>query len=73
MKRVSAKLLEAAMFTLLLVGCVVSVGQATAKAQVEGDTPLCHGLACYDGSDCGSKCFCNRPSGTCYADQALEQ
>jgi hypothetical protein len=26
----------------------------------------CDGLQCYDGSDCGTACFCNRPSGYCY-------
>jgi hypothetical protein len=32
----------------------------------------CAGLACIDGSDCGSACFCNRPSQTCYKDGELE-
>lgn len=73
MKKLSAKLLEAAMFTLLVAACLVSAGQMTAKAQVDGEVPLCHGLECWDASDCGSKCFCNRPSSTCYSDQELEQ
>lgn len=23
------------------------------------DTPMCDGLACFDASDCGTKCICN--------------
>lgn len=74
MKKLSVKLLEAAMFVSLVVGCVVSASQVTAKAQIiEEETPVCHGLTCWDVSDCGSKCFCNRPSSTCYSDQEVEQ
>jgi hypothetical protein len=71
--------MEVAMLLLLVVACIGSVGQLTAQAQVTpvlpGDgenAPACAGLMCYDGSDCGSKCFCNRPSATCISD-AMEQ
>ena len=65
MKRVSTKMLEVVMFAALVVTCLVSAGQIGASAQ---SAPNCHGLQCSDGSDCGSKCFCNRPSNQCYAD-----
>jgi len=57
---------------LLLAACVVSAGQLSASAQSDiivdsgGGGGWCAGLTCIDGSDCGSACFCNRPSQTCY-------
>jgi hypothetical protein len=66
MKRLRARLAEVVVFTLLVGACVASAAQVTVRAS---DPPACAGLACYDGSDCGSKCFCNRPSSTCYSDQ----
>lgn len=32
------------------------------------NVPACAGQACIDGSDCGSACYCNRPSGFCFKD-----
>lgn len=34
--------------------------------------PVCDGLECWDASDCGSKCFCNRPSGHCFEDSSID-
>jgi hypothetical protein len=71
MKKVSSRLMELAMLLVLGAACVGAVGQLTARAQIapiegDGSSPACAGLSCYDGSDCGSKCFCNRPSSTCF-------
>jgi hypothetical protein len=71
MKTFTKRLTEVFAVTILLTACVVSAGQLTARAQIASE-PACAGLSCYDGSDCGSKCFCNRPSSTCYSD-ALDQ
>lgn len=50
----------------LLVGCsAVSLGQLNVTAKAAP----CEGLACTEQQDCGSKCFCNRPSGFCYLDE----
>lgn len=72
MKKLSAKLTEFAMLVVLVAGCIGTVGQLTAQAQDQPILPgggggACAGLACYDGSDCGPNCFCNRPSSACYA------
>lgn len=66
MKRISVRLLEVSMFVALASGCLVSVGQIGVGAQA--DPPACAGLSCSAQQDCGSKCFCNRPSTTCYQD-----
>lgn len=72
MKLLTKRLTELLAVVLLLTACVISAGQLTARAQVGGETPACAGLSCYDGSDCGSKCFCNRPSSTCYDDTLIQ-
>lgn len=72
MKTLVARTKEAFAVMLLVVACVVSAGQLSANAQ--SDIPIdtggggCAGLECYDKSDCGSACFCNRPSGYCFKD-----
>lgn len=65
MKRISIRLLEVTMFAALVAASVISFGQIRAGAQ---STPACAGLSCSEQQDCGSKCFCNRPSTTCYQD-----
>ena len=53
----------------LLAGCsAISLGQLNATAKAAA----CEGLACTAQEDCGTKCFCNRPSGFCYLDQEGE-
>jgi hypothetical protein len=66
MKTLRTRLVEFVMFALLVTFCAISAGQSMVKAS--NIPPACAGLSCYDGSDCGSKCFCNRPSSTCYDD-----
>jgi hypothetical protein len=61
MERIRRNMLEFFLLALLVVSSVFSIGQLSAQAQ----EPNCSGLACSDGSDCGTKCFCNRPVGTC--------
>ncbi len=56
--------LELLMVVLLMVTTAVTFGQLTAKAQ--RDPGACGGLDCTAQEDCGSKCFCNRPTGKCY-------
>ena len=63
MVRIRRNMLELFLLALLVVSSVFSIGQLSAQAQDKD--PNCAGLACYDGSDCGTKCFCNRPVGTC--------
>ena len=70
MKTLTKRMTEVFAVALLLVGCAVSADQLMTK--VQANEPACAGLMCYDGSDCGSKCFCNRPSSTCISD-ALDQ
>lgn len=65
MKTLTKRLTEVLAVVMLFTACVVSAGQLTVKAS---DTPACDGLECWDASDCGTKCFCNRPSGYCFAD-----
>lgn len=62
MKIRTSRILEAVMFVLLLVTSVAAVGQISAEANVKP----CEGLSCNSGSDCGTSCFCNTPSTTCY-------
>lgn len=64
MKTTTSRVLEAAMFVLLLVTSVFATGQVLVKAN---EAP-CEGLACRQASDCGRKCFCNGPSTTCFLD-----
>jgi hypothetical protein len=65
MVRIRRNMLELFLLGLLAVSSVFSIGQLTAQAQDPSKDPACAGLMCYDGSDCGTKCFCNRPSATC--------
>lgn len=68
MKNLTKRLTEVFAVALLLTACVVSAGQLTTTARASEAPPACAGLTCWDASDCGSKCFCNRPSSTCYSD-----
>jgi len=69
MKTLARRVKEAFAVVVLLAACVVSAGQLSAKAQLAPDPGGgCAGLTCVDKSDCGSACFCNRPSQTCYKD-----
>ena len=65
MVRIRRNVLELFLLGLLAVSSVFSIGQLRAQAQDPGKDPNCKGLACYDGSDCGTKCSCNRSIGTC--------
>lgn len=40
-------------------------------AMAQTQPPACVSLACTAQEDCGSKCFCNRPSGGCFADDLI--
>lgn len=53
---------------LLLAGALAITALFGAQQLAFADPPVCDGLACTAPSDCGSKCFCNRPSGHCYVD-----
>lgn len=64
MTRIGRHMLELTMLALLVVSSAVSLGQLNARAEAAP----CEGLACTEQQDCGSKCFCNRPSGFCYLD-----
>jgi hypothetical protein len=66
MVRIRRNVLELFLLALLVVSSAFSIGQLNAQAQ--DSDPNCKGLACTDGSDCGTKCFCNRPVGTCIVD-----
>jgi hypothetical protein len=74
MKTLAKRIKEAFAVVLLITACVVSAGQLSASAQSVividpgGGGAGCAGLGCVDKSDCGSACFCNRPSQTCYKD-----
>jgi hypothetical protein len=73
MKTLARRVKEAFAVMVLLAACIVSAGQLSAEAQVApgtgpGGGDGCAGLTCVDKSDCGSACFCNRPSQTCYKD-----
>jgi hypothetical protein len=63
MKTFRGVLLELVVLAVLVTTCALSFGQLTVRAAA------CEGLACTAQEDCGSKCFCNRPSGFCYLDQ----
>lgn len=65
------KLLQTVVLFLMVSSIVASVGQLTVSAQDPPGPPNCAGLPCWDGSDCGSKCFCNRPLATCFEDKIL--
>ncbi len=74
MKTLTGKLKEAFAVFVLLTACVVSAGQLSASASVDTlPGGGCAGLTCIDKSDCGSACFCNRPSQTCYKDGEADQ
>jgi hypothetical protein len=71
MKTLAKRIKEAFAVVLLITACVVSAGQLSASAQsviIDPGGGGCAGLGCVDKSDCGSACFCNRPSQTCYKD-----
>lgn len=73
MKTLTTRIKEVFAVMLLVTACVVSAGQLSASANSEividpGGGGGCAGLGCVDKSDCGSACFCNRPSQTCYKD-----
>jgi hypothetical protein len=71
MKGKVMKLLQTVVLFLMVSSIVASIGQLTVSAQDPLQSP-CVGLPCWDGSDCGTKCFCNRPTGTCVADTILD-
>ena len=60
-------------FNLLIRGLALamvlaaSLGAAAITLSAKG-MDECAGLGCYAQQDCGSYCFCNRPSGFCYLD-----
>lgn len=68
MVRIRRNVLELFLLALLVATSAFSVGQLNAQAE----EAKCEGLACTEQQDCGSKCFCNRPSGFCYLDQLLD-
>lgn len=65
MKKMKDRMMQFLMLGLLGISFAFSVGQLTIKAQTQ---PACAGLQCTAQEDCGSKCFCNRPSGGCFSD-----
>ena len=50
---------------VLAVSFVFTIGQLVSTAQVP---PVCEGLQCEGQQDCGSKCFCSRPTHGCFRD-----
>lgn len=68
MRKLRRIMLDLLLVTLLAGSAAVSLGQLTVPAKAAP----CEGLACTEQQDCGSKCFCNRPSGFCYLDQEGE-
>jgi hypothetical protein len=64
MTKLRRMMLELFVLALLVGSSAISLGQLNARAS---EAP-CEGLACTEQQDCGSKCFCNRPSGFCYLD-----
>ena len=48
--------------------CLLALSLFTIKAHAD-DGAACVGLGCSGGSDCGTKCFCNGPSGKCFLDE----
>lgn len=61
-------MLELFVLALLVTTSAVSFGQLNAGAE----EAKCEGLMCTEQQDCGSKCFCNRPSTTCILDAVLD-
>lgn len=51
---------------------VTSAVAIATPASIVDAAGACDGLTCWDASDCGTKCFCNRPSSTCYLDSETE-
>lgn len=66
MTRIRTIMLELFVLALLVVSSGVSLGQLS----VQANEAACEGLACKIKDDCGSKCFCNGPSGHCFLDSA---
>ncbi len=56
----------------LLLALVMLFAVLATGPQVAAQKPVCDGLECWDASDCGSKCFCNRPSGHCFEDSSID-
>jgi hypothetical protein len=50
---------------LVLAG---SLGLSVTALTTSAEAANCEGLGCNTGSDCGTKCFCNGPSGSCILD-----
>lgn len=69
MKKAKDRVIQFVMLVFLGISITATVGQL-AMAQ---SAPACAGLQCTAQEDCGSKCFCNRPSGGCFADQMLPE
>jgi hypothetical protein len=67
MKTIKERVMQIAMIGLLGVSCLLTVG-ALMTTTASARAAACDGLGCTDASDCGTKCFCNRPSQTCYLD-----
>lgn len=68
MRKTKDRMIQFLMLGLLGVSLTFTFGQLTTKAQSQ---PACAGLQCTAQEDCGSKCFCNRPSGGCFSDADL--
>jgi len=66
-------LLKIAAIVLLMIIVSLAIVQLFKKkgaATANTNRPRCSGLKCYDNSDCGDKCFCDRPGsalGLCVA------
>lgn len=52
-----------ALAAALTFGLVTSTLSVT---RVEANEHICSSLNCTDQADCGTKCFCNKPSGMCF-------
>lgn len=57
MKINASRLIKLAALILLAALVYFAVSQYSRK----GEKPACAGLSCYDDSDCGSRCHCDRP------------
>jgi len=51
-------------FISLLSLMLLSGYQLLSKPSM-ANIPACQSMECYDASDCGGHCYCNRPSGFC--------
>lgn len=67
------RILQFLLVLVLLFGTISGVGELTVAAQTDPlPRPICEGLACAEQQDCGTACFCNRPSTTCFGNSEFD-